>query len=653
MRLLHVARLGLIATFIALACHERPTEVATHPPASITVVSGGSQSASVGTQLPTTPVFLVADSASRPVSGAAVAFEVAYGGGTIPLASVVTDSRGMASPGSWTLGSTPGLNVLVASVAGSSISAQVNAVGIATPVTLSIASDSILYAGTFHQQSLIVDSTALVAVRQNGKTYLYYAGLGSSPTTLSDSVSALSLSRHIAALIAMVSSAALVRRANSSSQSSEVVAGVQINTPDDQSYAFFNTEGRMVALKFTPSPSSNSPVFLAPHVDVATSLLEGLFPSQGIVPAQYGRTLAAPTTLEVFGSIMPIVTYAPELLPLFWGQNGSALLAAIQADPTLFARINIYDLEWILISTLNDELGVIPCVNIVSPATVDALGNQFLSYIGAQQDPAVYKAGLVRTGVSSLEGVGSCACLVLTGGACATVDGVVSALELGLEGIGHFKDALQIAFTAPYATTVVGPAPAPVWSDDFEAYQPGSWPTQWIQDGNATDTTTNFTDGSVHYAGTRSLRLYGVLNACWGGLAYRPLTGAPPYDVEVAVRNGDETLSGCHPYRALVQLRQCCTWTNPARALAIVTKDGMLQSYAGDSLATLQPLTWYQLRLRYEITSTSQVTVYYWLDGRYLGSETSPQLAAEASLQHLDLEVGEGTAWFDNVTVAH
>jgi len=189
------------------------------------------------------------------------------------------------------------------------------------------------------------------------------------------------------------------------------------------------------------------------------------------------------------------------------------------------------------------------------------------------------------------------------------------------------------------------------WADDFETYASGTWPNQWIADGNSANVAQNEVDGGIWYRGQRSLRLYGIVGGCLAALGYHAVTVTPPFDVEVAVRNGDEVLSGCHQFRAAVRLRQCCTWRNPSRELVIFRPDGALLSAIRDSLTSTSLTTWYKLRLRYELTPPSNVTVYYWLDGQYLGARTTPLLAGEANMLHLELTVEEGTAWFDDVKV--
>ncbi|AHG90461.1 Ig domain protein group 1 domain protein [Gemmatirosa kalamazoonensis] len=85
-------------------------------PASITVQAGNNQSAAVGTAVTTAPSVLVKDAAGNPVQGISVVFTVASGGGSVTNAVATTNAQGIATVGSFTLGSTAGANTLTAQV---------------------------------------------------------------------------------------------------------------------------------------------------------------------------------------------------------------------------------------------------------------------------------------------------------------------------------------------------------------------------------------------------------------------------------------------------------------------------------------------------------------------------------------------------------
>ena len=100
--------------------------------ATIAVNGGDGQSATVDTNVATAPSVLVTDTYGNPVSGVAVTFAVASGGGSVTGGSANTNASGIATVGSWKLGTTAGANTLTAtsgSLAGSPVT--FNATGVA------------------------------------------------------------------------------------------------------------------------------------------------------------------------------------------------------------------------------------------------------------------------------------------------------------------------------------------------------------------------------------------------------------------------------------------------------------------------------------------------------------------------------------------
>lgn len=190
------------------------------------------------------------------------------------------------------------------------------------------------------------------------------------------------------------------------------------------------------------------------------------------------------------------------------------------------------------------------------------------------------------------------------------------------------------------------------WAENFESYSTGSQPITWTFDGNGIDNSSNFIDNTIYNGGTKSLKLFGLLGSCWAALAYHPLLLKPPLKVEFAVRNGDETLTGCHPYRANVGLRKGDYWENPER-LFVNFRNGNI--YAGDDntvLESFSTLNWYQIVITYEYSGTNAIKLSYWIDGNYKGSIVQAVSANEDSLNNFQLVVNEGSAWFDDIKVS-
>ena len=91
-------------------------------------VAGDAQSQVAGTTLAIAPSVIIKDAGGVGISGAAVTFTVAAGGGSLVGASAVTDASGIATVGSWTLGTAAGANTLTASAGSVQVSFAATAV---------------------------------------------------------------------------------------------------------------------------------------------------------------------------------------------------------------------------------------------------------------------------------------------------------------------------------------------------------------------------------------------------------------------------------------------------------------------------------------------------------------------------------------------
>jgi len=193
------------------------------------------------------------------------------------------------------------------------------------------------------------------------------------------------------------------------------------------------------------------------------------------------------------------------------------------------------------------------------------------------------------------------------------------------------------------------------WTESFEKYAIGTWPSTWTPDGNAMDQTTNYVDGSTssNPSGTRSLKMFGQdsSGASWGALAYHPLNVTPPFEIMIDMRSGAEKMLGVQPWRAGLMLRQGTYWTNPARQLIQFTQAGNITDILGNTLTTYSSGVWYSFDILYERPTSSTVRVTYKINGVSYGSETTSATSSESTLTNLNLGVGQGSAWFDNIYV--
>jgi len=91
------------------------------PAAAITKIAGDSQSAPVRTTVPVAPAVLITDRYGNPVPGVSVAFAVQAGGGSVTASPAVSGANGIATVGSWRLGSAVGTNHMAASFNGTNV----------------------------------------------------------------------------------------------------------------------------------------------------------------------------------------------------------------------------------------------------------------------------------------------------------------------------------------------------------------------------------------------------------------------------------------------------------------------------------------------------------------------------------------------------
>lgn len=88
------------------------------PAAVMKVAAGNGRTAVAGSAVDTGPAVLVTDNFGNPISSINVAFQVTSGGGSVANASQSTNAKGIATAGTWTLGTQAGTNTVTATSAG-------------------------------------------------------------------------------------------------------------------------------------------------------------------------------------------------------------------------------------------------------------------------------------------------------------------------------------------------------------------------------------------------------------------------------------------------------------------------------------------------------------------------------------------------------
>lgn len=100
-------------------------------------LSGNAQSASRGATLPAAFSATVTDLSGNPISGASVTWNVAAGGGSLFGTTFLTNGSGIVTS-TLTLGSSPGVNTVTATIQGTAFAATFTATGTTSPLTSNI-----------------------------------------------------------------------------------------------------------------------------------------------------------------------------------------------------------------------------------------------------------------------------------------------------------------------------------------------------------------------------------------------------------------------------------------------------------------------------------------------------------------------------------
>ncbi|HYK10632.1 MAG TPA: Ig-like domain-containing protein [Gemmatimonadales bacterium] len=154
--------------------------------ANISISTGDGQSATVNTAVSAAPAVLVTDASGNPVAGVTVTFSVATGGGSVTAASPTTGTDGIATLGSWTLGTVAGSNTLTAAAGG--FSGGGNPVTFTATGTAGAATQLVFTVQPTNTQSGHIITPAVVVTAEDvfGNTDLTFTGsvamaIGSDP----------------------------------------------------------------------------------------------------------------------------------------------------------------------------------------------------------------------------------------------------------------------------------------------------------------------------------------------------------------------------------------------------------------------------------------------------------------------------------------
>jgi len=109
-----------VAVFGLAACHNDDSTTAPLTASTVTVLSGGSQSGTVGAMLAAPVVIQVNDQNGKALAGVAVTLTVATTAGSVPSTVLTTDANGQVST-TWTLGTVAATDTLAVQVGALSV----------------------------------------------------------------------------------------------------------------------------------------------------------------------------------------------------------------------------------------------------------------------------------------------------------------------------------------------------------------------------------------------------------------------------------------------------------------------------------------------------------------------------------------------------
>ena len=153
-----IVLVSALAYLVACSGGDSGTGPAPKIASSMGISAGNNQSVEVATGVPIAPAVLVRDQNGDPMSGVDVTFTVQSGGGTITGGTATTGANGVATVGSWTLGTLAGANTLRASVTGLTPAnfTATGTGGVATALALPTAPSAIVPSGgAFPQQPVV------------------------------------------------------------------------------------------------------------------------------------------------------------------------------------------------------------------------------------------------------------------------------------------------------------------------------------------------------------------------------------------------------------------------------------------------------------------------------------------------------------------
>ncbi len=195
-----------------------------------------------------------------------------------------------------------------------------------------------------------------------------------------------------------------------------------------------------------------------------------------------------------------------------------------------------------------------------------------------------------------------------------------------------------------------------VWSDGFENYSLGEFPSDWIQSGNADDTSMNKVVDSPVASGSKALQLKGEPGGCWESVTYHDLvvSTTDSFRISLDIYPTTEGSAGCHGNKnGAIRLKNHSSWYpyESKRSLIQFNTDGEVYG-SGISLGDYFVGEWNHLGIEYQRINNSHVNLSYWINDNFRGSVVDETFSYEDDLQYLGVYSGDFTSYYDNIVVS-
>jgi hypothetical protein len=188
------------------------------------------------------------------------------------------------------------------------------------------------------------------------------------------------------------------------------------------------------------------------------------------------------------------------------------------------------------------------------------------------------------------------------------------------------------------------------WSDDFESYTTGQFPSSnWTYTGNF----DIIIDNSKSQQGDQSLRIHGSPGGCWEAIPIRLINmgNNDDFSIEFFIYISSDHIQGCHSWRGDVAMQTTDNWqTFQGVSIVSFLYDGSISSRIGN-LGTYVTDSWHKVKMSYRRETSASVTLSYWINDIFKGTQIVTTESYEDNLLYFNFSSGDGTIWIDEITV--